>query len=119
MRGKDPRSGRPPAVEEVLAALDKDDPQALAKAIESAGPPDGYAPPWRDELRLALLVLARDHDALWAFATMGERGPARARALVWLVQKGRDQSERERAKGRMLADYPDSWASSLLKKGEK
>lgn len=109
--------GRPSEVGEALDALDKDDRAALARAVLRAGPTDSYAAPWRDEIRVARLAAAGDHDGLWTFATASGRGAAQARALVFLVQRGRDRAERERARARMIADYPDSWATALLAKG--
>jgi hypothetical protein len=104
--------GRPSEVEAVLVMVDRDDAAGLRRALDAAGDPEGYPSPWRDELRMARLVERGDQDALWRFATAGEPGAAKARALVLLIERGKSLETRERALARLKLDYPKSWTVS-------
>ena len=110
--------GRPPAVEDVLRAVDRGDAAALERALEIAGAPTSHALPWRDELTFAKFVLARDVNALWKFATEGPKNAARARALLWLRESATTVDESQRYEARLETDYPASWAirPELLRK---
>lgn len=101
---------RPAVVETLLRAVDRGDLGAVRGALAAAGPAAGYASPWRDEVELASLVAAADDDALWAFAVAPPPGAARARALLWLRERGKEPPTRDRAAERLATDYPRSWA---------
>jgi hypothetical protein len=108
-RGRSAGPDRPDEVEAVLARVDREDAAGLRAALEAAGAPEDYPSPWREELRMARLVERGDQDGLWRFATEGEPGAAKARALVLLIERGRTLETRERALARMRLDYPRSW----------
>lgn len=101
---------RPAAVETLLRAVDRGEADALRSALAAVGPAAGYSLPWRDEIEMAGLVAAGDGEALWRFATAPPPGAARARALLWLRERGKSPEERERAARRLADDYPRSWA---------
>jgi hypothetical protein len=105
-------SGRPSEVEAVLLMVDREDVAGLRRALDAAGEPSDHPSPWREELRMARLVEKGDQEALWRFATEAEPGPAKARALVLLIERGKSLETRERALARMKLDYPRSWTVS-------
>lgn len=110
-------AGRPAAVERVTKALDRLDPAApadLSASLAAAGAASGYPSPWREELELAALVLAKDRPALERFAAASPPQPARARARLRLALEAKEPASRTAALGTLKDAYPASAAARVF-----
>jgi hypothetical protein len=101
---------RPARVEAVLKAVDRDDPQALARALSDAGPASSWPAPWDAEVALGAAVATGDLEQVLRFGEGEPPGAARARALLYVRAKGREAGLSERAARRLAETYPTSWA---------
>ncbi len=110
---------RPHVVEACLRAVERGDRGELAKALRDAGDPTHFESPWKEDVEFAQVVGSGDLDAIWSFGTRSPPAAARARALHWLAEHGRDAAEKARAAERLRAEYPASWAANRSPAGAR
>jgi len=113
--GPVPASRRPAAVEQVLRALDavaldrRGGAAALEAALAAVPSDASLDAASREDVALARLVSAGAPEPLWAFASGAPPSPARARALLWIAQRGEGDDARRRARDLFRARHPDAW----------